>query len=69
MVVDTFRRYVGYDAYIERYERKFILLFRWDVEDAVAILWTMQPVFSSAVVRSNENDVRSTLATSFKYLE
>ena len=32
-------------------------------------LWTVEPVFSSAVVRSNETDVRSALATYSKHPE
>lgn len=54
---------------MKRYERKFIPLFRWDVKDAVTTLWTIEPVFSSAEVRNNETDVRSTLATYCKHRE
>ena len=67
--VGTFGKSMGHDPYIERYEREFIPLIRWDVKDAMATLWTIEPVFSSVVVRNNEKDVRFTLTTYFKYLE
>ena len=36
MVVGTLGRSIGHDTVMERYERKFIPLVRWDVKDAVA---------------------------------
>lgn len=57
-LVGAFRRSAGFSPIVEGLERKFMPLTRWQTPNAIAIMWTVEPVVSSIVIGGNSIDVR-----------
>ncbi|KAI0467029.1 hypothetical protein F4859DRAFT_518451 [Xylaria cf. heliscus] len=69
VLIGLFRRSLGYNPAIDGLVRKFIPITRWMCPDVVAILWTVEPVVSSLVVRGNRINVKLAYERFSQHLE
>lgn len=56
-VVGSFRRAAGYDPRVSGLTRKFMPLNRWMGRSSITIMWIIEPVVASTLVRGNSTNV------------